>query len=212
MRKLFFIFIGLSLFSSANSQIGYGLRCGISINTEANQYSSREASFLGIQAAAFSKIPLAQSIIFHPSIGYYPKGERLKDLTFEDQFGNDIGSGDMVMRYDYLQLALPVQFMILKKKIRLFAGAGPFISYAVGGVIKYKQDSGRPTSEPKSRPMAFEQNGAQRFDAGVEGLISVFTGRHWTASLNYDKGFVNVDSYTKRQTISGGISIGYVFK
>jgi hypothetical protein len=212
MRNLFFFAVCIYLFNSANSQIHYGAKAGMANNSVTSSFSSNEKSLLGMQANAFTLMHLNHSIFMQPSIGYYRKGKKFTDITFEDQFGNSIGSGDLSVRLDYLELAAPFQFLIVNKRWQLYGGAGPFLSYAVGGTYKYKYISGQPTNEPETRSIIFGSNGTNRLDAGAEFLLSGFFGTHYTISINFDQGLTYLNPYSKQKTMSLGITFGYVFK
>src|SRR5438046_2126838 len=103
MRLLITLFFANIIFSlSIKSQIQFGVNAGGTISNLSGYSGSNEKSLIGFQTSAFGIITLGKSFIVHPSIGYYPKGNRLTHLTFSDQLGNNIGEGTMKFRYDYL--------------------------------------------------------------------------------------------------------------
>jgi outer membrane protein with beta-barrel domain len=210
MRRIFFLALVIYLTNSAHSQIQYGVKAGMTINSVTSSYSSHEKSLWGIQSNLFAVIHLNRSIIFQPSVGYYRKGNRLTDITFVDQYGNLTGFGDLSVRLNYFELAAPFQYLIVNKKWKLYGGAGPFLSYAFDGTYKYEYDSGQPTDE--TTPIVFGSDGTNRLDAGAELLVSAFFGKHFIISINYDQGLTYLDPYSDRKTMSLGITLGYLFK
>ena len=212
MRHVFLLFISFFFLDSINPQIYYGLKAGIAINNFTNRFSSNEKELLSIQSAVFAKIHLHQLIIFQPSIGYYPKGIKLEESFFLDSYGNAIPVSNEKTRFDYIELALPFQYIIADKKFPVAVGFGPFVSYAVSGEVTFEYKPGQLIIEPTNRPIAFGIYGYNRFDAGVVTMLSTFLGKHWTGSINYDQGLTYTSYYGKQKTISVGITVGYIFK
>jgi len=168
---------------------------------------------MGFQSSAFGLISLGNSFMLQPSVGYYAKGNRIANLTFEDQLGNDIGKGTMSFRLDYVELAIPVHYRIADNDVKLFTGLGPYFSYAAGGKELWKNVSGTPGNEPKKRPITFGDNGVKRFDAGFIVSLSAEIRDHWMAAMSYEYGVINTNSQgVASHNLSAGLTIGYLFK
>ena len=212
MKNILFFVSIIFLFNSAFSQIQYGLRAGMAINDVSSSFSSHEKSLIGFQSNVFALMHLNRSIIFQPSLGYYRKGNKLINITFVDQYGNLTGFGDLTVRLDYIELAAPFLYLLVNKKWKLFGGAGPFVSYALGGSYKYHYDSGQPINEANTKPIVFGSDGTNRFDSGIELLLSAYFKTRYTISLNFDQGLTYLDPYSDRKTMSVGFTFGYLFK
>jgi len=151
-----------------------------------------------------------------PSIGYYPKGNKYRDVTFVDQLGAN-GYGDVNYRFDNIELTVPLQYIVTNnKETKVFLGLGPYFSYAVGGSIKWHNVSGqnRPPSKTK---INFDGTGYNRFDAGINLLMTLQVKNHWTASVSYDRGLVAKNQngsiqQTKLYSHSEALTVGYLLK
>jgi len=215
MKTLFFFFIALFLFLTSDAQIKYGARGGISFGSHDGSNSS-SSDLVTTQASVFILHPLSASVFFQPSIGYHPIGNKYKNLGFADALGNNIGYGDLTTRYDNIQLAAPFQYALMNNKdSKLMLGLGPFFSYAIGGVAKWKNVSGQ-TDPPEKQKLIFGDNAEKRFDAGLNLLFTYQADKHWTLNVHYDRGLVRVHPKTSPNQIfftnSQGITAGYLFK
>jgi hypothetical protein len=209
MRKSLLSLVTILFFSSANSQVKLGIKAGVAISDRGDLTAfSMIRPLITMPVSVFGIIPLKRSFILQPSFGYYPKGYRYKDITFEDQLGNDLGTGNVNYRYDFLELTAPIQYLLVKK-IKLFAGLGPYFAYAVSGKVIYKYKSGQRTNEPRTRPITFGYD--KRFDAGYVLLFSTQLKSRWMLSLNYENGVINKSAGNPHHT-SSGLTVGYFFK
>ena len=204
MKRVLIVVYGFFVSSPAISQTQTGLKAGFGINTM-TQATGSEKPFIGIQTAIFGKIPISNFFLLQPSLGYYAKGYKRLDLTLFDDMGNVSGAADANFRIDYAELAIPLQFALHNGNVQWVAGLGPFVAYALGGRIVYKNVSG--LAEPKNEKIRFGKNGESRGDAGVTFLFSTIYRTKWVASLNYDQGLAH-----GLKTVSIGLSIGYFFK
>lgn len=214
MRKiLLLLFTIFFCFFSVKSQVKWGIKAGITINNQSGFKGAEKKSLTAGQVSVFEMISLGKVFILQPSIGYYPKGSRLANLTFEDQLGNPIGTGTMSLRFDYIELAVPFQYLIVNNKIKLFSGLGPYLSYAIGGKEIWKNVSGTPGNEPKKREIQFGNNGSKRFDAGFTISFSAQAQDKWIFSVNYEIGVINTNysGQNKIHNQSGGVTIEYFF-
>src|SRR5436190_2052485 len=200
MRNTFLLALAIFILSSASSQTRFGIKIGASINNRSgykNNLGPNVKPLAAFTGSVFSIIPIGDLFSFQPSIGYQPKGNRFTGLTFEDQIGDgtDIGEGYMSFRFDYLQLTIPFQYLVFNnEKIKLFTGLGPYLAYAIGGEVVWKNVSGTPSNEPKKRKMTFGDNGSKRIDAGLTLLLSTQIKRSWMLSINCDAGLANTNS------------------
>ena len=214
MRKAFLLFFTVFIFLFAKSQIKYGVKAGATINSQTPFRDVDKKNLVAGQASIFGIISLNKFFTLQPSVGYYPKGVRIANLTFEDQLGNPIGSGTLNYRFDYIELSAPFQFLITNATIKLSAGLGPYFSYAISGKEIWKNISGNPSNEPTKGNIPFGNNGYKRFDIGFGGLLSAQIQSKWMISVNYEIGVDNISSYStdKVHNLSAGVTLGYFFK
>lgn len=213
MRKVFLLFFVTSLPILASSQKRWGVKTGATVNNQTGFNNSDKKPLAAVQASFFGMLPLANSFFLEPSIGYCPKGSRIANLTFEDQLGNPIGTGTMSLRFGYIELSVPFQYLVANNKTKLFLGAGPYFSYAMNGKEIWKNISGTPSNEPTKRNIAFGKNGYERFDVGLGGSLSAQIQDKWVASINCEFGVTNIyySKQNKTRNLSAGITIGYFF-
>lgn len=213
-KRILFLVIYLSFLLSSEAQTKWGIKAGVNINNQSGFSGAQKKSLITGQASFNGVIFLDKSFILQPSIGYYPKGSRLANMTFEDQLGNPIGTGTLSYRFDYIELAAPFQYLIANNKTKLFSGLGPYLSYAIGGKEIWKNISGTPSNEPIKREISFGSNGSKRFDAGFVAALSAIIQNKWMPSIHYEIGIVNTyySSQNKVNNRSGGVTIGYFFK
>ena len=220
MKRIFLLLLIIPVFIiQANAQMRWGIKGGIAASNRSGfkDIGLDECPLPGLQTSFFNIVPLGKLIILQSSLGYYAKGNQFKNIMFTDQAGNDLGTGTLAIRFDYIELALPFQYrMNLSDKILAFSGLGPYIAYAIGGVVKPKNvsDPSSGGGPPQKQKIVFGDNGSKRVDAGLTLLISVMMQKYWMISLNYDQGVVKINSGggIRTHNLSGGLTVGYLFK
>jgi hypothetical protein len=215
MKTLFIYVVAVLLTLSLNAQTRFGARGGVSFSSHDGS-NSNSTDLVTIQASGFMMMPLGTSVVFQPSLGYHPIGNKYKNLGFSDPLGNNVGYGDLTTRYDNIEMTAPFQYALMKDKDRkLLLGLGPFFRYAFGGMAKWKNVSGQ-TEPPAKAKLNFGTGGEKRFDAGVDLLLTYQPDKHWTLNVHYDRGLVQVHPKTSPNQIfytnSQGITVGYLFK
>ncbi|MBI5858163.1 MAG: PorT family protein [Sphingobacteriales bacterium] len=213
MRKVFLLFFIASHSILATSQKRWGVKAGATVNNQTGFKNSDKKALTSAQVSFFGMLPLGNSFFLEPSIGYCSKGSRIASLTFEDQLGNPIGTGTMSLRFDYIELSVPIQYLIANNRAKLFLGAGPYFSYAMNGKEIWKNVSGTPSNEPAKRNIQFGNNGYEHFDVGLGGSLSAQIQDKWIASINCEFGVTNIyySEQNKTRNVSAGITIGYFF-
>ena len=215
MRKQFnFLFISLLFFFCSDAQTTWGIKAGIAINKQNSFQGADKSALITEQASFFKIIPVHSSFILQPSIGYYPKGGRINNMTFEDQFGNPIGVGSLSFRFDYVELTIPFQYLLTRHTTKLYSGIGPYLSYAISGKEKWRNVSGTSSNESNKGNIPFGSNGYKRVDAGFVIIFSALLKGKWIFSATYEAGFLNIyySSQNETNNFSGGLTIGYCFK
>jgi len=93
---------------------------------------------------------------------------------------------------------------------------GPYFSYAVGGTAKWKNVSAQ--NEPPSKTkINFDGTGYNRFDAGINLLMTLQVKNHWAVGVSYDRGLLANNrngsiQQVKQYSHSEAITVGYLFK
>lgn len=220
MRNLLLLVLFITVFAlqSSAQKINWGGKAGISLNNR-SEYATQDMyegkSILTLQASVFALSPLGKSFVFQPSLGYYGKGNQVNDIPLIDAQGNIAGMMDILVRYNYIELALPVQYKIpAGEKFNVLVGAGPYVSYAISGVSKIKNFDGAPTVQiPKKNKMNFGE-GLPRVDAGFVVMLSLQIHKKWMVSFNYDQGLTPTQTQTdyEAKNFGGGVTLGYIFK
>jgi hypothetical protein len=214
MRTLYLFFLSF-LFFSANAQNQFGVKAGIAFTDQSGSNSSA-TDLITIPISGFGMIPLSRVVVMQPSIGYYPKGNKYRDVTFVDQLGAN-GYGDVHYRFDNIELVIPFQYIVTSsKETKLLLGLGPYFSYAVGGSVKWTNVSGQNRPPSKSK-INFDGTGYNRFDAGINLLMTFQVKNHWTLGVSYDRGLLannrnGTIQQTKQYSHSQAITVGYLFK
>ena len=215
MKKLFLSFCSFIILFSAHSQNKFGVRGGISFsNRDGN--NSTTSDLVTVEASGFSMIPLSKMVIMQPSIGYHPKGNKYKNLTFSDPSSGNTGYGNVIIVFDNIEITAPFQYMVTNNKDRKFLlGLGPYFSYALGGTVKWKNVSGQVSSPPKNK-INFDGSVEKRFDAGLNILLTFQADKHWTLNVSYDRSFISIrpNPYYQQPRLyshSEGLGVGYFF-
>src|SRR5580765_4702498 len=105
MRTLYLFLLSILFLSSANAQNQFGVKAGIAF-TDQSGSNSNATDLITIPISGFGMIPISRVVVMQPSIGYYPKGNKYRDVTFVDQLGAN-GYGDVHYRFDNIELVIP---------------------------------------------------------------------------------------------------------
>jgi hypothetical protein len=215
MKTIIFLLSSFLFLSNANGQYKIGVRGGISFSNRDGS-NSNSTDLITAQVSGFAVIPLGRLVILQPSIGYHPKGNKYRNLTFSDQSGSNNGYGDLSIRFDNIEIAAAFQYIVTSNNERkLLLGLGPYFSYAIGGMAKWKNVSGQ--AEPPAKSKISFGNGEKRFEAGVYLLLTFQVNNRWILNINYDRAITGVyanayQQQSKLYSSSKGITAGYIFK
>jgi hypothetical protein len=217
MKKsiLLFAISGIFIFSANAQKTQWGVRVGGGISTRSgfhNELGLETAPIPTLQGGIIAIVPLAESFIVQPSLGYCGKGNKIKNIQFTDPtMGTDLGTGTAVYRADYFILSVPFQFRsILKNNVVILSGLGPYAGYLFGAVSKARNLSNGQA--PEAQKVDLEN--AQRFDAGITLMMSFILKKKLIVSINYDQGFINTikQGPIKSLNATSAITVGYIFK
>jgi outer membrane protein with beta-barrel domain len=195
MRKiLVFIPISFCFLFSANAQLKWGANAGISISNVHHIEAVDPKSLVTLQSSGFAAIPVGNSFVIQPSLGYRGKGYKI-DGSF------DSTRNHTSIAYNYLQLSAPVLLRCnTNENYKLYAGAGPYLAY----LLNVRRDGSH-----------LPIDNYNRLDFGFDFSINLTIGKRWVVALASDLGLSNVYSLgsgvwaESPSNISSGISLGY---
>jgi len=197
--------------TSSYAQNVFGLKAGMQLARITGVGDVPKSLLTTLQVKGIAIFPLNEDVTINPSLGYSGKGYRWNGLMFEDQIGNQLGEGDAIGLFNYIQLTVPLSYKIAPNANQeYYFGAGPYFSYAVSAKGKIKHVS--LTGGDETWDM-FKDNAYKRTDAGIAIEISSRLKRKYLISFNTDIGLADVsnDGGGKIKQLAAGISVGYVF-
>ena len=186
---LFSIFIGMQNINAQSVNIGYiNSTYVISDSNAASQMTGN-----GMYGGFDYDYPVATNLLFNPGIFV----DYIKYHLYGNLYGNVF----------YLRVPLHLKYSYrLDNMFELFGTAGPALSYALGGKIKY-HDNGFSYTEN------FFDNSDQRFDIPLGLEIGANIDNSFKVTLGYDFGLINqakdIDYRFTRNSFRVGV--GYNF-
>lgn len=129
------IFLSLFLFSSGqNKTIEFGFQSGVNINAAYGNSGLKNysGSTAGVHVGVHFKMKMNRRLALKAILAYDQNGWAYRSLTFTDDNGNDLGTGDLVEKINYLNLPILAEYSF-GKKIKFNVDAGFFAGY----LLKY---------------------------------------------------------------------------
>lgn len=145
-------------------------------------------------------------------LSYQRKGYQANNTIFTDAFGNVIGGGKTISRFDYLTFPVLVKASF-GKKVSFFVNAGPYVGY-----LLTKTDRTKVGSEEHIYTTDLKNSGYNRWDFGIASGIGVAIPirTYWVISVearNYS-GLMDITepTVTKWLTNTTDLRIGIAYK
>jgi hypothetical protein len=137
MKKYFFllVFIGLSFTGNAQkNKMAYGFSTGVNLNSAYGNEALKKYSgtMAGLHVGGYFKVSMNEHFGLKAILAYDQNGYIYRSLTFSDVIGNDLGTGDLLEKLNYLNVPLLAEYTF-GKKIKFYANAGVFAGY----LLKY---------------------------------------------------------------------------
>lgn len=188
-------------------KVKFGIHAGTSIANmkyEEDGMSLSPKSSFGIQGGFVADFQLSKHISLQPGLNFVQKGARWED------------EGDKyIERFNTIEVPFNVLFNSKGSNGNFFVGAGPSVSFAVGGKFIEKID-GETDKENMSFGNDEMEDDYRALDFGLNGMIGYeFKGGFFMAA-NYNLGLRNLtpggdEDYGKVKTNYVGIRLGYFF-
>ncbi len=230
IRTVLVLFICITISHSAAAQVQWGIRTGgnlsaMLVNTETGYIKVKLRP--GFHIGGTADIRLSDQFYVQPALLFTTKGFKAD----KDGFAQQIYGADYIQFTSY-HIDLPVN-LVFKPRVgngRMLLGAGPYISYGVGGRwkavsqgvgitgnLKFINDFSSTDSSLQGNSTTFPYT--KPFDIGVNMLIGYEFDRHFYFQLNGQLGLRDIDptydglsdETSSLKTVQGGISIGYKF-
>ena len=212
MGKIFVLVISIFCFLfSADAQFKWGINTGVNLTNRQDPSDHLPKPLVTSQFSIFGLFPVSNLFSFQPSLGYHGKGDKFKNVSFTDNMGNFIGSGNINELFNYLQLNVLAQLRCNRDEdYKLYSSAGPYLAYLINGKSKLKDFHGSSHVPPGSSDINLYY--INRFDAGLNLAASLIIKDHWDVSLTSSMGFVNTVKLVaaRPKNMSVGITLGYL--
>lgn len=231
-KVIFFLFAAtLAAMNTISAQITLDARIGAN-------FSSTNLKFLDGSKASGSKLvpgfnaginveaPVWNGIYIQPGLLFTTKGTKLtKDAYY--WFGQ-IDNDKNYLKFNnyYVELPLNIIYKYQLGKNKIFGGAGPYATYAIGGKWKHVNDGIVETGKTKFYKnyddMPKDENHlnyGRKLDIGLNALVGYELTEKLSAQINGQFGLRNLIQVNaggqvndaKMKTIGADISIGYRF-
>lgn len=195
------------------AQVQIGLMAGPQFSTREYKFGSAHNGLItSINAGVMSSMHLSKKFVLHGTLGFSGKGVTIKDLTFSDALGNDMGQGNINILLNYIELRIPGNYAIdLSSRLKLLCGAGPYFSYAVSGHQKVTNNNFFGGFINGGLDFENEYN---RFEFGITANTSLQLHKNWLLGVSTDIGVTDIfkiESSTTTSHISFSVALGYLF-
>src|SRR5580765_6368809 len=127
------------IFNSTYSQSQFGISGGLQLSHMSGFRENPKGNLESLQFKLLTLSPIAEEVVLIPSLGYSGKGYKWNNVEITDQMGNNLGEGDVIGLFNYVELSAPVCYKIpTKQHSQFYIGAGPYLAYALSGRGKLK--------------------------------------------------------------------------
>jgi len=221
MKKLTMLALVLMMFASvANAQLHYGIKGGANLTDirSKNDLIGTVDKAIRYQVGFLMQYRLGNFAI-QPELVYSEKGGTLKDVYPNSSYltaGASLNKSnpDISLVTKNIELPINFQFGLDIFKIRVYAQAGPYFAYRIGGTINDKKDFYTTVND------VFEFN---KFELGL-GAGGGFEYKKFQLSARYDFGStpvgkqylnqisnVNINPFYEMKNRNLSVSLAYLF-
>ena len=209
MKKIVFVLIGLTIthFFSQAQNIHYGFTGGLvfaNYDLMEDDVSDKGKPTTSVTAGVVIEVPISKNFIFQPAINFVRKGTK-HEATFVGR------TEKTLLVVNYFEVPMNILFNGSDNSDNFFIGAGPSLSFAISGKLKF-DDGTNPGSEDIKFGTADDM--MNRLDLGANFLIGGYISKGLLLSVNYNLGLSNlIDNYNDNSTLKSsyfGIRVGYL--
>ncbi|MRG43925.1 outer membrane beta-barrel protein [Chitinophaga sp. SYP-B3965] len=228
MKKMFVLAVFLLNVFAANAQVRFGLKAGYDltgVKIKTDDYytyflrSLNYSKVSGFHAGVIADVAWGEHFSFQPGLLYTLRGYDAAGVVPGPADGPTDAS--IKTRYHYLELPANFLYKYSLGPGKLFAGAGPFLSYGISGRVKAEYEA---YDSPERTVVFLDKQGdyntaitnrqyLRPFNAGVSFTLGYEFNTGILISGNYNLGMTDVEpeSNLSQKSRSWGISIGYLF-
>ncbi|MBD0331112.1 MAG: PorT family protein [Chitinophagaceae bacterium] len=228
LKKIVLVSIFVMGMLSAKTQVTFGVHANGIMTTMEGKTEDEEANFkyrFSWKIGGLANIPLTDYISFMPQLNVLSKGAKVEESATEDIFGDpETYSIKANFKLTYLELPLTVIYNSGDATMGFFVGAGPSVSYGLGGEISGKVSytyQGETETESFNSNVKFDgdENADdddahfKPFDFGAHIIAGYRLSNGLFINAHYNHGFSNV-SPQDGTTIKNryfGLGVGYSF-
>ncbi len=241
MKKVFLSAAIVAVAISANAQVSFGGQAGANFASakytdESSNPSTTEKykTKVGFIVGAVAEIEVGNGLSFRPELNFIQKGGKAKFAETESGGGfTSTTTGDAELTFSYLQLAPNFIYNFEAGTGKVFIGAGPDISYGIGGKAKSNFTNtttinipGFPattntTSDSDNTTVKFDgkkdatddKYHLKGLDFGVNALVGYKLSNGAFISAGYTIGLSNIEPNDKQTLKNSGfnVKIGFMF-
>lgn len=227
-RLVLYLAAGAFTIGAAKAQrIQIGPEIGINFSNIRFDYENAESddfkSIPGLKIGGVVDIGFNRMVSFQPGLYYSMKGAR-------EKYSYSAGGGNRILvdnkwRINYLEIPMNLQFKFGRPgRARFFAGAGPYIGFAIGGSLSeyrsIRNNNGtvvvvRDEKYPLEIGNRADSDDVKGTDAGLNINLGVIGRRGLFLRGNFGLGLANIvpggDYYDNAKNIGFSLTAGYLF-
>ena len=204
------LLVALLMASNTQAQITFGARVGFNLT---NLYQKDEQGDMkgldwkpGFQIGAVVDYPLLNDLSIQPGILFATQGAKTETKVSGHK-------AKATINLHYIQVPINLQYKYDLNYIKLFAQAGPYIGYGIGGKLKTEISEGK-TSVSNSSKIKFgrgDDADFNAFDFGF-GLGAGLQFGNIQAVFGYNQGLVNLDTDVNAKNLGLCLTVTYLFR
>lgn len=224
MKRMLLMAGGMLMAAASFAQVSFGVQATGNLSSAKMEFPegpdfSKKAVF-GPGAGLVAQLSVSDQFALRSGLNYIQNGVKVTSTFVQDGIGEV--EFEAKNKLNYLQL--PVYALYTKKltAVELYAGAGPFAGYGIGGKSKltysYLDDNGDKVSDTEESD-AFKKEedggaGMKRFDWGAGAIAGIRFANGMFANIGYQYSFGNTSSGDDSKYRNQGLqlSIGYFFR
>ena len=199
MKKIFVLSgIAIIISMATQAQIRVGIKAGANISNQSrNDFKGTKLisseAFKGFHAGVVADIPLTSNLYVQPQLQYTRKGAK-----YTAALGTDAR-----LTMHYVEMPVNILYKVNVPFGKVFAGAGPVLSYGFAGKL---------TNNGQTQKLYSADKNWNRLDISANAVTGIEFNNGFFASVNYQRGFKDVhkSSTVDVKNRSVAVSVGYL--